>query len=508
MKKILLAILDGFGIRSDTDRNAIAAANAPTLKRLIAERPFTRLACCGRDVGLPDGQMGNSEVGHLNIGAGRVVYQDISRIDLALEDGSLDKIPNWQALIEDAKRDGTALHLLGLVSDGGVHSSDRHLKGMLERFAKAGLRNVYIHAFMDGRDTPPESGVRFVEEIDSFAKKLGLPGVVTVCGRYYAMDRDKRWERVEKAYRCLVYGEAQPFDSAHAAILDSYAKGVTDEFILPTVMVSNGQTLGRIKKNDTVLFFNFRADRAREISRALAIPGFTEFPVETLDLHYYTLTQYDITFPFPILFEQQAMSNLFGETIANAGLNQLRCAETEKYAHVTYFFNGGVEQPFPNEDRILIQSPKVATYDLLPEMSSVEVTDKVVESIESGKYQVIIINFANCDMVGHTGSLPAATAAVEAVDRGVTRILAACNSNEYTLFVTADHGNAEQMWDYESNCPHTQHTLNDVYFIVANADRELKMIDRGRLADMAPTLLKWIGLSVPEEMTGQSLIIE
>ncbi len=508
MNKVLLAILDGFGIREDTDRNAIAAANAPTIKDIIATCPRTRLATCGHDVGLPEGQMGNSEVGHLNIGAGRIVYQDITRIDVALEDGTLDKTPNWINLLHDAARAGTALHLIGLVSDGGVHSADRHLKIFLSKIAQAGLREVYIHAFTDGRDTPPESGKKFIEDIDGYAKSLGLPGIVTISGRYFAMDRDKRWDRIEKAYRCLVNGDGAVFESAVEAVEISYQSGVTDEFILPCLVIKDNKPLGRIQKEDTVLFFNFRADRTRELSRALAIPGFSEFKVEPLDLKYYTLTKYDITFPFPVLFEQLTMNNLFGGIIAAAGKTQLRCAETEKYAHVTYFFNGGVEQPNPLEDRILVPSPKVATYDLKPEMSSVEVTDKVVEAVESEKYDVIIVNYANCDMVGHTGVLEAATKAVEAVDRGLTRVLKACKEHNVTTFVTADHGNAEQMWDYTQNCPHTQHTLNDVHFIIVGKNKDIKMRDRGRLADIAPTLLEWMELPIPSEMTGKSLVVK
>ncbi|MDK9700044.1 MAG: 2,3-bisphosphoglycerate-independent phosphoglycerate mutase [bacterium] len=507
MKKVLLAILDGYGLRSDSDRNAVAAANAPVLKGLFEKYPHTRLACCGRDVGLPDGQMGNSEVGHLNIGAGRVVYQEITRIDAAIESGELDRSEPFQNLLKSAARKGVALHLMGLISDGGVHSSNRHVGALLERFANAGLRNVFIHAFTDGRDTPPRSGLQFVEQVDQHARALGLPGVVSVIGRYYAMDRDKRWDRVQLAYDCLVKDVGNVYRSVNEAISDSYQNDVTDEFIKPALIQPNGVSQGRIKPHDTILFLNFRADRARELSHALAIPGFDRFAVKELALEYFTLTQYDAAFPFPVLFKPQTMEKLLGGVIAEAGLKQLRCAETEKYAHVTYFFNGGVETPFTLEDRIMIPSPHVATYDLQPEMSSVEVANTVVTDVTKEKHDLIIVNFANCDMVGHTGSLEAATKAVEAVDVGIGRILTACRQHGYTAFVTADHGNAEQMWDYESNCPHTQHTLNDVPFIAVDDNTTIQFRERGRLADIAPTILAWMEQPQPTEMTGKSLIL-
>lgn len=506
MKKAILLILDGFGIRNEVDNNAVLQANAPTLKKIVeSDFPKSRLTTCGNAVGLPKGQMGNSEVGHLNIGAGRIVYQDITRIDKSFETGFIKKNKVIKKLIKDAKKENQTLHLLGLVSDGGVHSSLNHLKKFLDCFSDEGVTKVALHAFTDGRDTPPQSGYSFVEDIHNYANSLGYHGVVSVMGRYYAMDRDKRWERNQKAYDCLVFGKGNTYLTPMEAIQDQYESGVTDEFLIPSFIVNDMPNYGRITKNDVVLFYNFRADRTRQLTKALTQFEFNEFPTVQLDLSYYTLTQYDATFPFPFLFEPQILANLFGEVLSNHGKKQLRCAETEKYAHVTYFFNGGIEKPFKGEDRILIPSPKVSTYDLKPEMSSVEVTDAVVKSIQSEQYDLIVVNFANCDMVGHTGSLKAAIKAVEAVDRGVKRILEVALDKKYGLFVTADHGNAEQMWDSVSNCPHTQHTLNDVYFIAVIPEKKAKLVSHGILADIAPTILEWMKLPIPSEMNGKSL---
>ncbi|MCX7835364.1 MAG: 2,3-bisphosphoglycerate-independent phosphoglycerate mutase [bacterium] len=509
-KRAILIILDGFGLRDEKQSNAIAHANAPTLKKLMTGNyPKTRLKTSGKDVGLPTGQMGNSEVGHLNIGAGRIVYQDITRINEALSNGAIKKNKVFKKLISEAKQKSrNNFHLLGLVSDGGVHSSLDHLKGLLNIFRKEKIQNVAVHAFTDGRDTPPYSGIEYVNDIHQYARNLGYRGVVSVMGRYYAMDRDKRWNRIKSAYDCLVFGKGQTFLDPVEAIKESYEKNVTDEFIVPSLIVNDLDNYGRIKQNDIVLFFNFRADRARQLTKALTKFQFNEFDVEDLRLSYYTMTQYDATFPFPFLFEPIELKQIFGEVISERGLKQLRCAETEKYAHVTYFFNGGVEVPFPNEERILIPSPNVSTYDQKPEMSSVEVTDAVVNSISKNEFDLVVVNFANCDMVGHTGVFAAAVAAVEAVDKGVKRILETALTNHYGVFVTADHGNAEQMWDDKANCPHTQHTLNDVFFVAVIPEKRKKLKTVGRLADIAPTILEWMDIPIPNEMTGKSLFLK
>lgn len=508
-KKAILIILDGFGIRKETDYNAVAHSDAPTLKKLMTGNyPKTLLKTSGKDVGLPDGQMGNSEVGHLNIGAGRIVYQDITRINESLSNGSIKQNKVFKQLLKEAKKNTKNFHLLGLVSDGGVHSSLDHLKGLLNIFSQEKIANVAIHAFTDGRDTPPNSGYGYIEDIHNYARSLGYRGIVSVMGRYYAMDRDKRWERIKRAYDCLVYGKGETFLTPTEAVKESYENNITDEFIVPSLILNDLDNYGRIKKNDIVLFFNFRADRARQLTRALTGFEFSEFEVEDLQLSYYTLTQYDAKFPFPYIFEPIVLKNIFGEVLSKKGLKQLRCAETEKYAHVTYFFNGGVETPFPNEDRILIPSPKVPTYDKKPEMSSVEVTDAVVNAIKKNDYDFIVVNFANCDMVGHTGEFHAAIQAVEAIDKGVKRILDVALKNDYGVFITADHGNVEQMWDEKANCPHTQHTLNDVIFIAIIPEVKTKLVKKGRLADIAPTILKWMNIPIPKEMTGNPLFLK
>ena len=504
-KPLALIIMDGFGLRKETEGNAIAAAKHPNLDRLWATCPHTQIGASGMDVGLPDGQMGNSEVGHTNMGAGRIVYQELTRITKSIEDGEYLSNPALLHAMENAKKPGAALHLMGLLSDGGVHSHIHHLFGLIGMAKKMGVEKVYIHCFMDGRDVPPTSGAEYIEELQKELEKTGVGKIATVSGRYYAMDRDNRWERVVKAYDAMVNGEGVKAPDPAAMMRQSYADGVTDEFIVPAVVTEGAE----VKSGDSVIFFNFRPDRARELTRTLVDPDFAGFERKKgfFPLTYICMTQYDATMPnVEVAYAPQSLANTFGEYISKNGLTQLRIAETEKYAHVTFFFNGGVEAPYPGEDRALIPSPKVATYDLQPEMSAYLVTDEVVKRIRSGKYDVIILNYANCDMVGHTGVFEAAVKAVEAVDTCLGRTLAAIEEMGGRAFVTADHGNADMMTDEEGN-PFTAHTTNPVPFIAVGFPEGTKLLPHGgRLADIAPTMLQALGLPQPAEMTGRSML--
>lgn len=501
-KPVILMILDGFGIAPEKG-NAIKAAKKPNIDKLFASNPLTQIGASGMDVGLPDGQMGNSEVGHTNMGAGRIVYQELTRITKTINE---DKLKDNEAIVDamdKALKNGTALHLMGLLSDGGVHSHIEHLYGILELAKKKGLKDVYIHAFLDGRDVPPSSAAEYADKLLDKLKEIGIGKVATVEGRYYAMDRDNNWDRVEKAYAAMVYGEGNKADCPVCAIKNSYNDGVTDEFVVPCVIEGGAQ----VKPNDSIIFFNFRPDRAREITRTLVDDDFTGFERRNgrFPLYYVCMTQYDATMPnVDVAFKPASLENTFGEYIAKKGLSQLRIAETEKYAHVTFFFNGGVEAPFENEDRALINSPKVATYDLQPEMSAYLVCDEVLKRIESDKYDAIILNYANCDMVGHTGVFDAAVAAVEAVDECVGKTVDAVLAKGGIALITADHGNADKMME-EDGSPFTAHTTNLVPLIIAGAGNVL-IREGGVLADLSPTMLKLMGLEQPKEMTGKSII--
>ena len=498
-----LIIMDGFGLRDETMGNAIANARKPHLDKIFAENPGCKLSASGLDVGLPDGQMGNSEVGHTNIGAGRVVFQDLPRITKAIADGDFFTNEAYVAAMDDCKANGTALHIMGLMSDGGVHSHIDHIFAALDMAKQRGLTKVYVHAFLDGRDVPPSSGKDFVARLHEKCEALGNAHIGVISGRYYAMDRDKRWERLQKAYDALVMGEA-PFEADPvAAVQKSYDAEVTDEFVVPVLCCKEAV----ISENDSVIFMNFRPDRAREITRALVDPDFTDLERKKgyFPLHYVCTTEYDATMPnVTVAFPKQKLTNIFGEYISNLGLTQLRIAETEKYAHVTFFFNGGVEQTFPGEDRVLIPSPSVPTYDLKPDMSAKEVTDACVERIESGNYDVIILNFANCDMVGHTGVYEAARLAVETVDECVNRVVEATSKMGGISLITADHGNADRMLEDDGVTPYTAHTTNPVPFYIVGADVKLR---DGKLADIAPTMLDLMGLEKPAEMDGETLIL-
>lgn len=506
-----LIILDGFGCSTEKEFNAIKADGAANISRLWNEYPHVQIAASGMDVGLPTGQMGNSEVGHLNIGAGRIVYQELTRITKAISDGDFFENKALLGAIENCKQNGTALHLMGLLSDGGVHSHNTHLYALVEMAKKAGLTKVFVHCFMDGRDVPPSSGKGFVEELDAKLKEIGVGKIATVMGRYYAMDRDNRFERVQKAYSALVCGEGETAANGEIAMQNSYDKDETDEFVLPTVILENGTPVGKISAHDSVIFFNFRPDRAREITRTLVFDDFDGFPRKNgfFPLYYVCMTQYDKTFGdrVHVAYRPESLDNTFGAYLAEQGLTQLRIAETEKYAHVTFFFNGGVETPNAGEDRALIASPKVATYDLQPEMSANEVADEAVRRIESGKYDVMILNFANPDMVGHTGVMSAATAAVHAVDGCAAKVVDAILKTGGRCIITADHGNCEKMWDEVEHVPFTAHTTNPVPCILVDDTRkDVKLRTGGRLSDLAPTLLQLLGLPVPDGMTGKSLI--
>ncbi len=510
-KPVVLMVLDGYGLNERTDGNAIAMANTPVMDRLMKECPFVKGNASGLAVGLPDGQMGNSEVGHMNIGAGRIIYQDLTRITKDIEDGTFFKNEVLLKAMENCKKNNSDLHLWGLLSDGGVHSHNTHLYGLLEMAKREGVSKVYVHAFLDGRDTPPASGRDFVAALEEKMAEIGVGKIASLSGRYYAMDRDNNWDRVQKAYDSLVTGEGVTAESAVKAMEDSYANGVTDEFVLPTVITENGKPLSLVKPGDSVIFFNFRPDRAREITRAFCDDKFTGFERKGgfLPLTYVCFKDYDESIPNKLVaFKKEEITNTFGEYLAKNGKKQLRLAETEKYAHVTFFFNGGIETPNVDEARILVNSPKVATYDLQPEMSAPEVGMDLVEAIKSDKYDVIIINFANPDMVGHTGVISAAVAAVERIDELVGKAVDAVKETGGVMFICADHGNAEKMIDYETGNPHTAHTTNPVPFILVNYEDGVKLREGGCLADIAPTLLEIMGLPQPAEMTGKSLIVK
>ncbi|MBP5154265.1 MAG: 2,3-bisphosphoglycerate-independent phosphoglycerate mutase [Lachnospiraceae bacterium] len=505
----VLMILDGFGINKRRKGNAIFAAKTPNLDKIKRRYPHVQGQASGLAVGLPEGQMGNSEVGHMNMGAGRVIYQDLTKITKAIQDGDFFENPALLEACAHVKKTGGALHLFGLLSDGGVHSHIEHVKALVDLAKKEGVETLVLHAFMDGRDTPPTSGRGYLQEIAEKMRQTGTGVIGSVIGRYYAMDRDNRWERVVRAYRALTLGEGEQTGDPLAAVEASYARGVTDEFIEPIVTLQNGAPAPRVKSGDSVIFFNFRPDRAREISRAFLDPAFAGFEREQLtDLTYVFFTDYDHTIPGHLVaFEKEKLTNTFGQYLSALGLRQLRLAETEKYAHVTFFFNGGVEEPNPGEDRILVPSPKVATYDLQPEMSAPAVCDRLVEAILSGQYDVIIINFANPDMVGHTGVFSAAVRAVETIDTCVGRAVEALRKVNGQMFLCADHGNVDEMIDYETGEPMTAHTTNPVPFILINYDKGVRLAEGGRLCDIVPTLLEMMQLPQPAEMTGHSLLL-
>ena len=509
-KPTVLMILDGYGLNKNCEHNAVCEGKTPVMDQLMSQCPYVEGQASGLAVGLPEGQMGNSEVGHLNMGAGRIVYQELTRITKAIEDGDFFENPELLAAVENVKKNDSSLHMFGLLSDGGVHSHITHLFGLLELAKRHGLKKVFVHCFLDGRDTPPASGKGYIEELQKKMDELGVGEIGVISGRYYAMDRDNRWDRVELAYKALTKGEGVKGTNAAEAVQASYDVGKTDEFVVPTVIEKDGKPLATIQDGDSVIFFNFRPDRAREITRAFCDPEFKGFEREKkLNLTYVCFTDYDETIPGKLVaFKKEEIKNTFGEYLAAHNMTQARIAETEKYAHVTFFFNGGVEEPNPGEDRILVKSPKVATYDLQPEMSAPEVCDKLVEAIKSGKYDVIIINFANPDMVGHTGVESAAIKAIETVDACVGRAVDAIKEVDGQMFICADHGNAEQLVDYETGEPFTAHTTNPVPFILVNADPSYTLREGGKLADIVPTLLELMGMEQPKEMTGTSLLVK
>ena len=503
-KPVALVILDGFGISDRVEGNAVKAANKPNYDKYFNNYTHTELGASGLSVGLPEGQMGNSEVGHLNIGAGRIVYQQLTRITKAIEDGEFPENEALNKAVNNAKENNSSLHLLGLLSDGGVHSHIEHLKGLLKLAKEKGLQKVYVHAFLDGRDVPPASAKEYIVEIEGYMKEIGVGQIATVSGRYYAMDRDKRWERVQLAYTAIVLGKGETAASALEAVDKSYNDNKTDEFVLPTIIA--GAEKANVKNKDSIIFFNFRPDRAREITRAINDKVFDGFSRETLDLTFVTMTEYDVTLQnVDVAFGPESYTNTLGEYVSKLGKNQLRIAETEKYAHVTFFFNGGVEEPNTNEDRALIPSPKVATYDMQPEMSAYKVTEELLSKLDEDKYDMIILNFANPDMVGHTGVFDAAKQAVEAVDVCLGKVVDKILEKNGTAFITADHGNAEQMIDFSTGKPMTAHTTDLVPFLYVAADAK-PLRDAGVLADIAPTMLQVMGLEIPKEMTGKSLI--
>lgn len=514
-KTTVLMILDGFGLSDEVKGNAIALAHTPRLDAFMRKYPFKQGRASGLDVGLPDGQMGNSEVGHTNIGAGRVVYQELTRITKAIQDGDFFQNPALLQAMENVKQHQSALHIYGLLSDGGVHSHNTHLYALLKMAKAHGLTAVYVHAFLDGRDTPPTSGLDYIRQLEAEAREIGVGQVASISGRYYAMDRDNRWDRVEKAYKALTEGQGATAESAVACMEKTYADGVNDEFVVPTVITCDGKPLATVQDHDSIVFFNFRPDRAREITRAFCAPDFTGFSrarhfhqeENAFPLCYVCFAEYDEKIPNKLVaFHNQSMENTLGQYLADKGLTQLRLAETEKYAHVTFFFNGGVEAPYKGEDRILVPSPKVATYDLQPEMSARLVTDKLVAAIVSLRYDLIIINYANPDMVGHTGVLDAAIKAIEVVDECVGDVVDALLSVSARLFLCADHGNADKMIDEKTGEPFTAHTTNPVPFLLINVPGA-DLADGGRLCDIAPTLLEIMELEQPAEMTGHSLLI-
>lgn len=509
-KTRVLMILDGYGLNDTIKGNAVAEARTPVMDNLMKEYPFVKGNASGMAVGLPDGQMGNSEVGHLNMGAGRIVYQELTRITKEIEDGTFFENPALLDAVNNCKENDSALHFFGLLSDGGVHSHNTHLYGLLELAKRNRLSNVYVHCFLDGRDTPPTSGKDFVAALSREMKKIGIGQVASVMGRYYAMDRDNNYDRVKLAYDAITKGEGLTATDAVEAVQQSYDRDETDEFVKPTVIIENGEPLATIKDKDSVVFFNFRPDRAREITRSFCDDDFTGFDRgQRIDTKFVCFSDYDPTIPNKeVAFPKVAVTNTFGEWLAANNMTQARIAETEKYAHVTFFFNGGVEEPNEGEDRILVNSPKVATYDLKPEMSAYEVCDKLTDAIRSGKYDVIIINFANPDMVGHTGVEEATIKAVEAVDECVGKAVEAIKEVDGVMFICADHGNAEQLIDYQTEAPFTAHTTNKVPFILVNYDPAYTLREGGCLADIVPTLIETMGMEQPTEMTGKSLLIK
>ena len=508
-KPTVLMILDGYGLSDKTEGNAVALAKTPVMDALEKEYPFVKGYASGLAVGLPEGQMGNSEVGHLNMGAGRIVYQELTRITKEIQDGDFFKNEELLAAVENCKAHDSALHLYGLLSDGGVHSHNTHLYALLQMAKDHGLKKVYVHCFLDGRDTPPASGKDYIEQLLDKMKEIGVGEVASVMGRYYVMDRDNRWDRVEKAYRAMTAGEGETAVCPLCAVSASYDKEVTDEFVVPTVIVKDGKPVATVQDNDSIIFYNFRPDRAREITRAFCADEFDGFPREKrINVKYVCFTEYDVTIPNKsVAFKKVEVTNTFGEYLAAHHMTQARIAETEKYAHVTFFFNGGVEAPNEGEDRILVKSPKVATYDLKPEMSAYEVCDKLVDAITGGKYDVIIVNFANPDMVGHTGIIEAAVKAVEAVDECVGRAVEAIKKVDGQMFICADHGNCEQLIDEKTGEPFTAHTTNPVPFLLVNYDPEYTLRDGGCLADIVPTMIEMMGMEQPKEMTGKSLLV-
>lgn len=500
--RVLLCILDGWGISNDTKYNAVYSANTPNYDNFMKNMSHTTIHADGLNVGLPEGQMGNSEVGHLNIGAGRIVYQELTRINKAIAEGDFFKNEEFLNAINHVKKNNSSLHIYGLVSSGGVHSAMNHLEALIKMAADNGLSDVYVHAFLDGRDTPPESAETFLAEIEETLKKYNLPKIASIIGRYWAMDRDKRWERIEKAYNCLVLGEGNKADSSKEAILNSYKNGKTDEFVEPVNIGGK-----RISDNDAVIFFNYRPDRAREITRAIAFKDFDGFNRKKVlnNLYYVCMTQYDETFGLPVAFKPQKLVNILGEVLDANNIKQFRTAETEKYAHITFFFNGGVEEPNKLETRKLVASPKVATYDLKPEMSAYEVCDNVLEALDNKDYGFILVNFANPDMVGHTGVMEAAVKACSAVDECVGKIAKKALKNGVKMIITADHGNAEWMFNEQTNAPQTAHTTNIVPFIIVDSEK-YNLKETGALCDIAPTILDLMGIKQPSEMTGHSMI--
>ena len=509
-KPTVLMILDGYGLNENKEANAVAEAKTPVMDKLMKEYPFVKGNASGMAVGLPEGQMGNSEVGHMNMGAGRIVYQELTRITKEIEDGTFFENEELVKAMENAKKNNSALHIFGLLSDGGVHSHITHMYGTLEMAKKFGLEKVYVHAFLDGRDTPPASAAEYMQQMVDKMAEIGVGEVATISGRYYAMDRDNNWDREEKAYVAMTKGEGVEETDPVQAIKNSYGKDVTDEFVLPTVIKKDGQPVATITDGDSVVFCNFRPDRARQITRAFCADDFDGFAREKkLDLTFVCFTEYDVTIPNKLIaFKKVEVKNTFGEYLAAHNMKQARIAETEKYAHVTFFFNGGVEEPNEGEDRILVPSPKeVATYDQKPEMSAPKVCEKMVEAIKSGKYDVIITNFANPDMVGHTGIVEAAVKAVETIDECVGKVVDAIKEVDGQMFICADHGNAEQLIDYKTGEPWTAHTTNPVPFILVNAGEGCGLREGGCLADIAPTLIELMGMEQPKEMTGKSLLV-
>ncbi len=506
----VLMILDGYGLNDKTEGNAVALAKTPVMDKLMKEYPFVKGCASGLAVGLPDGQMGNSEVGHINMGAGRIVYQELTRITKEIEDGSFFENEELKDAMNNCKKNDSSLHLYGLLSDGGVHSHNTHLYALLEMAKKEGLEKVYVHCFLDGRDTPPASGKDFVSALADKMKEIGVGKIASVMGRYYAMDRDNNWDRVEKAWDAMVKGEGEQTDDAVAGVQASYDAGVTDEFVVPMVVTENGKPVATINENDSVIFYNFRPDRAREITRAFCADDFDGFGRgKRMNLTYVCFAEYDVTIPNKeIAFKKVEITNTFGEILASKGLKQARIAETEKYAHVTFFFNAGVEEPNEGEDRILVDSPKyVPTYDKKPRMSAYTVCDELCKAITSDKYDVIICNFANPDMVGHTGVIDSAVKAIEVIDECVGEVVNFIKEVDGQMFICADHGNAEQLVDYETGDPFTAHTTNPVPFILVNADEKYTLAEDGCLADIAPTLLELMGIEQPAEMTGKSLLV-